>query len=153
MTTKYDLVLPYVIQHDYVRLQNMLDTDKEGMVKLRDHKGRTLLHVMAALGDLEGMRLLLRYRAPVDARDDDGKTPLYYAVDRGHMPCVRALVKRGAVVNPPGDTSPFAVVSSTRSEEFRNGDWKSCCSWLNRLHDNDCARQKVEIHSTCIPKP
>ncbi len=107
MTTKYDLVLPYVIQHDYVRLQNMLDTDKEGMVKLRDHKGRTLLHVMAALGDLEGMRLLLRYRAPVDARDDDGKTPLYYAVDRGHMPCVRALVKRGAVVNPPGDTSPF----------------------------------------------
>lgn len=61
--------------------------------------GQTVLHVLAQRGWDEGVELLLRHGADVNAETDDGITPLMIAAGAGSDPCVKSLVDAGADVN------------------------------------------------------
>jgi serine/threonine-protein phosphatase 6 regulatory ankyrin repeat subunit A len=53
------------------------------IVILRDHRGRTPLHVAAFHNNVDCMQLLLSHGASVEARDVTGKTPLLQAACSG----------------------------------------------------------------------
>ena len=60
----------------------------------------TLLHYVAAIGDIQGMRLLISHGANCNARDSLGKIPLHWAVNTGDYPdVVEELINEGAVVD------------------------------------------------------
>jgi len=50
-------------------------------------------------GDVERVRGLLERGADPDARDEDGRTPLYIAAANGSVEVARLLLKHGADVN------------------------------------------------------
>lgn len=62
-----------------------------------DHyKGETPLHVFTALGRLDLVKLLIKFRADPNLRDKNGKSPVEVARDRGHIPLVLYLCQSGA---------------------------------------------------------
>jgi ankyrin repeat protein len=61
-----------------------------------DPDGRTLLHIAALSGHLDGVGALIEHGVPVDATDHHGHTPLYYAGRYGHKTIAEFLVARGA---------------------------------------------------------
>lgn len=78
-------------------------------------RGTTPLHLTAEQGAAEAVVALLSHHAEVDARDDDGHTPLWYAaccVDEG---IVKALIDAGADAWTPqsGPWSPGRLLLTT----------------------------------------
>jgi len=55
-------------------------------------QGVTPLHLAAELGDPDLCDILVRHGAVVDARDDQGETPLFYALRGQHEEVVKLLV-------------------------------------------------------------
>jgi hypothetical protein len=65
--------------------------------RLVDHKGNTILHVAAALGVLESVKVLVEdVGIPVDVEGDNQETPLYKACKGGHPDVVHYLLDKGA---------------------------------------------------------
>ena len=58
--------------------------------------GRTLLHLSAALGFHDLLRILMHYKVELDRCDISGRTALHYAALYGHLECARCLLDRGA---------------------------------------------------------
>jgi len=61
-----------------------------------DDRGVRAIHIAAAHGKLEMIKLLIRAGANVDAASKSGFTPLHEAAAGGHIDCARALLKRDA---------------------------------------------------------
>ncbi|KAH1006779.1 hypothetical protein HUJ05_007482 [Dendroctonus ponderosae] len=60
------------------------------------------LHVAAALGNAEVVKLLLQYGAAVKVQSGEDKlTPLHLAAEQGYPNCVQLLIAAGANVNAP----------------------------------------------------
>jgi ankyrin repeat protein len=58
------------------------------------------IHELARTGDLQGVKALINQNPGlVDARDEDGRTPLHWACRGVHLEVVRFLVDRGADCN------------------------------------------------------
>ena len=57
------------------------------------------LHAAAAKGDVAAIETLVRGRAPIDARDDHGRTPLHVAAFMHKNDAARALMRLGADAN------------------------------------------------------
>eukprot|EP00005_Dracoamoeba_jomungandri_P003619 CAMPEP_0174250918 /NCGR_PEP_ID=MMETSP0439-20130205/923_1 /TAXON_ID=0 /ORGANISM="Stereomyxa ramosa, Strain Chinc5" /LENGTH=1178 /DNA_ID=CAMNT_0015331101 /DNA_START=286 /DNA_END=3822 /DNA_ORIENTATION=+ len=57
------------------------------------------LHVACSVGSFDCAQLLLEQGAAVNATNDDGRTPLYYAIRGGYKELARALIMCGAEVN------------------------------------------------------
>jgi len=57
------------------------------------------LHQAAADGDIEQVKLLISKGYDVNKKDEEKKTPLYYATETGKMEVVQLLVEAGAEVN------------------------------------------------------
>ena len=82
---------------------------------LRKHGGKTgdwlnadkSIHKAASAGHIEAVKQHLAAGADVNAKTDDGGTPLHYAADGGHMEVAELLIAKGADVNAlsvDGDT-------------------------------------------------
>ena len=65
-------------------------------VNARDRNGVTPLVLAVNLGFVEGVELLVEYKARVDDSNDAGETPLISAVHRRHAELARLLLKAGA---------------------------------------------------------
>jgi len=63
---------------------------------LQGSQGESALHMAAAAGQLEAMRLLLSLRCNANAQDAQGETPLHYASYTGHSAAVQLLLASGA---------------------------------------------------------
>jgi ankyrin repeat protein len=63
------------------------------------------LRQAAINGSLGRARKLVRQGAQVDSKDLNGMTPLYYAVDKLHVPLAVYLLEQGADPNNAGETS------------------------------------------------
>jgi hypothetical protein len=61
--------------------------------------GRTSLHWAVNLGHVEISRLLLQYKADIDAHDNKGQTPLHEAAEYKRVDVVRLLLEHGADLN------------------------------------------------------
>ncbi|KAL6061059.1 Cactus [Balamuthia mandrillaris] len=69
----------------------------------------TLLHVAAARGHVDMVRLLLNHKAVVDALPSDRETPLYWAARYGHVEVLSLLLDKGAFIDAPNTSggTPF----------------------------------------------
>ncbi|KAJ2402045.1 phosphate system positive regulatory protein pho81 [Coemansia sp. RSA 2559] len=74
-------------------------------------QGMHPIHVAARSGNVEILRLLLKYGAPVDVIDKDlGWTPVFYAASEGHTDIIQTLLEAGAnanVVDEVGHTPEY----------------------------------------------
>jgi hypothetical protein len=88
--------------------------------------GFTRLHAAAALGRTDSVLRLIENGTPIDIADNDGFTPLDFAVSQSHPAVVRVLLDKGANVNPHADntgrTSPLKDAVSQGNIEL--------ASWL-----------------------
>jgi len=76
---------------------------KETVALLRKHGGISgaadSIHVAAAVGNIEAVKQHLAAGANVNAKDDDGWTPLLYAAAEGRKEVAELLIANGADVN------------------------------------------------------
>jgi len=106
---------------DQTGLMQFLIERCRGDVNYKDEKGRTQLHSAARSGYPETVKLFLKYARDVNARDNDGMTPLMccaeagrefisfekdgrtmygpYGKPDGHIETIRVLVRAGADVD------------------------------------------------------
>ncbi|XP_078672580.1 dynein axonemal heavy chain 12-like isoform X2 [Branchiostoma floridae x Branchiostoma belcheri] len=67
---------------------------------VQERTGRTPLHLAAAAGNADVLRLLVDAEScPVDPQDREGDTPLLTAAFKGHEECVKVLLDSGADPN------------------------------------------------------
>lgn len=57
------------------------------------------IHAFAREGDTENLIKCVEGGVPVDIKDSEGRTPLHWAVDRGHIEAAESLLSRNADVN------------------------------------------------------
>ncbi|XP_072770509.1 BRCA1-associated RING domain protein 1 [Nerophis lumbriciformis] len=72
------------------------------LMKKKNHKGETPLHLAAIKGDVEAVQKLLEQGADPNLKDNAGWTPLHEACNLGHVAVVQVLLSSGALVNTPG---------------------------------------------------
>ena len=63
-------------------------SELEHNINLVNNYQKTALHVTAYAGDVDFTRLLVENGADVSKADDQGRTPLFHAVVRGHYDLV-----------------------------------------------------------------
>jgi ankyrin repeat protein len=81
-------------------------------------QGETLLHAAAADGDLAAIELLLSHRATAAARDHAGFTPLYRAVQTGHVEAAARLLASGADANAAATDGTTALDLASNDREM-----------------------------------
>jgi len=82
----------------------LLERATRNQLEAKTHQGETALHLAANFGRTEPLRLLLAQKANLEARDEEGRTPLFPAVE-GHMDSftgadylgvIQMLIRKGA---------------------------------------------------------
>ncbi|PKA59637.1 Acyl-CoA-binding domain-containing protein 2 [Apostasia shenzhenica] len=63
------------------------------------------IHISAREGEVDGLLKHIENGASVNARDSEGRTPLHWAVDRGHLEVVELLLRRNADANAKDNES------------------------------------------------
>ena len=74
--------------------------------------GRTVLHLVAAIGDVDTIALLLDRGAEIDIRDKYGNTPLRWALRSGHPENAEFLLRRGADINGTSDGGESILIDA-----------------------------------------
>ena len=87
-----------ISDHDAPKVQQLLDSDPK-LAFTRDHSAATPLHWAAVKSSPEVARILLRYRADVNADSYDEGTPLLDAALLGDKAMARLLIDNGATVD------------------------------------------------------
>lgn len=83
-----------MLTSDYETVKLLLDRGAD--VLERQAEGDTALHEAAANGDLPLVKLLVEHESDLGARDDAGKSPLDYAVEKKHEEVAEYLRAKGA---------------------------------------------------------
>jgi ankyrin repeat protein len=73
-------------------------------LKVKDREGRGLLHTLvtkskAGTYDAQTVEYFLQQGLEVDALDNDGRTPLYHAIESKRYDCIKLLLENGADIN------------------------------------------------------
>jgi len=69
------------------------------MIIINKLNKKTKLHRAAKTGNFEKVRALIIDGARFDIKNNEGLTPLYLAVEKGHLYMVLALIAYGAQLN------------------------------------------------------
>ncbi|MCH9650059.1 MAG: ankyrin repeat domain-containing protein [Deltaproteobacteria bacterium] len=81
--------------------------------------GQSLLHLAAHGGDLETLKILLRYFPQVDPTDHDGWTPLAFATRNGRAAAVELLLQEGADIGHRNSRGTTVLhLAAARSKPF-----------------------------------
>lgn len=79
-------------------LDSLLETSTTDINK-KDSKGRTALSWAAIRGDVNSLKVLLKYGADPDIRTSNGNAPLMFAVRAPSPACIAPLLQYGVTVN------------------------------------------------------
>ena len=77
--------------------------------------GDTVLHRLAAEGDVEQLRAKIQAGAHVNIQNKDGQTPLFRAAKMGHEKCVQLLIDSGADVHHTGKEGNTALFKAAEA--------------------------------------
>jgi hypothetical protein len=86
---------PEILQvaRDHVKVLQWQETNKVFV----DHQGNSMLHVAAALGELESVQALVdKAKVSIDCENDNQETALYKACQAGHVDIIHFLLGKGA---------------------------------------------------------
>lgn len=90
-----------VINRHHELLREFLN--KGAFVNIRDHKKWTPLHCAAMIGNVETVKLLLDYKADLEAEDENGRTPFKIAIEYGNyfgeLSACSVMLERGLSIN------------------------------------------------------
>lgn len=101
-----------------------------------DAKGNTSLHRAALLNQPKLIEELIRkYNLSVDLTNDNGESPLYDAVDRGHEEAVAKLLEMGADPNLGREKPLLQAREKPLLQAVLKGDHKVCELLLNEGAD------------------
>ncbi|XP_050385755.1 acyl-CoA-binding domain-containing protein 1 isoform X2 [Argentina anserina] len=67
------------------------------------------IHAFAREGEVDNLLKCIDSGVSVDAKDSEGRTPLHWAVDRGHLHMAEMLVKRNADINAKDNEGQTAL--------------------------------------------
>jgi ankyrin repeat protein len=73
--------------------------DEGTNIDVKDMFGRTALHYMAVLGNVDIMKLLITLGANINERSNSLWTPLLYASESGNCNCLKVLLDAGADIS------------------------------------------------------
>ena len=82
-------------ENDTSELERVLDSGKANPNRLF-LSGIAPLHIAAAEGHLESIKILVRYKADINILDLEGCSPLEFAIRGAHFDCASFLIKQGA---------------------------------------------------------
>jgi ankyrin repeat protein len=89
---------------------------------IRDHSGRTPLHIAAHSGSGDAVAMLIRAGADVNARDDEQSAPLHLLDDHflkaSPLPVARLLIGSGADVNARSDAYGTPLHQAVKHEHI-----------------------------------
>ncbi|MFC1725192.1 ankyrin repeat domain-containing protein [candidate division KSB1 bacterium] len=88
-----------------------------------DITGKTELHIASLKGYYKVVNILLKMNFDINAEDNDGNTPLYYAVRYGHKKIADLLRSNGAKEDNTGGNSGFTGILN------RNLNENEACVW------------------------
>jgi ankyrin repeat protein len=112
----------HVTSGDLEKVERSLATGSNVNATDPSGRSRTALIMATVAGNDEMVRLLLRFKAKPDMRDDGGNAALSYAAAGGHVEMAVALIKAGATVdieNRQGLTPLMFAASEGESEVAR----------------------------------
>ncbi|KAJ5287549.1 ankyrin repeat-containing domain protein [Penicillium angulare] len=84
------------------------------------------IHDMAQLGDVRGLKLLLKYKADINASNGDNETALSLAIKRGHTMAACELLQAGAKVEFEYDSPALHLVPTPLQWAATKGDAMMC---------------------------
>lgn len=87
-------IFDHIKEGQVAKVHDILKKDA-AKANLTDEEGMTPLHWCADRGQLEILRMLLRYNADVNAQDSDGQTALHYAASCEREDIIKLLLKSG----------------------------------------------------------
>jgi hypothetical protein len=90
--------------------------ERGASVAARDSQGATPLHLAALKQNLEVARLLLAGKAEINARMNNGKTPL--GCTPHHLPSTKPAAGSGRAGEDPALTARIEQVGATEMERF-----------------------------------
>ncbi|GAB9473706.1 hypothetical protein Gpo141_00010854 [Globisporangium polare] len=86
--------------------------DEEALVRVFNPKHTTALHVAAFYGRVDIVRQLVCEGEDVEARDQDGATPVWLAALMGHLDVVECLAEHGANLNAVAKSGASVAVGA-----------------------------------------
>ncbi|EEB14418.1 ankyrin repeat domain-containing protein, putative [Pediculus humanus corporis] len=90
-------------------LELLLNYFGEGSVSIKDHKGRTPLHIAALCNSISCLKLLIKRGADVECKDSNGRTPLILSALKGHARAIEILLKAKADATIQDNSSNTAL--------------------------------------------
>ena len=105
------------------RVKAILEDDPLMLTEAVNNAGDSLLHIVARVGDAEGVGVLIGIGAPANITNAAGSFPLHEAVAGGHVACVKLLLEADADPNcrdsrsRSGETPMHSLVKSRKFGE------------------------------------
>ncbi|QLH41824.1 MAG: ankyrin repeat domain-containing protein [Coxiellaceae bacterium] len=93
-------------------------------VDIQDSKGRTPLHLVVEMDDVELVKIFSEHnKKALNVKDIDGHTPLHKAAIYGHFAVFKALLKAGADLDCPDDAGAFTIHLAISHGQTRIADF------------------------------
>ena len=116
-------------------------------IDIKDHAGRTALHVAAYQGNTRILKYLLEHAANVNAVDNEGKTPVFSGAYDGNLKTVKLLCEYGANLLLKDNDNQTVLEYAISRKEFETAKFlnnKSGNTYPNL--ENAIKRHKAEQH-------
>jgi len=95
--------------------------NKSKKINKQDVNGRCALHLVAASGNVDLLRLILNMEnVQVEIKDKKGRTPFFVACQHNHLQCMKELVAHGASAKSRDNNgeTPLHYVIDNYKEDF-----------------------------------
>lgn len=106
-------------------------------VEIFDEEGRTAMTYAAIGGDLEIVKLLVKYKANYKIGDNSGTTPIIYASEHGHWQVVEYLVSLGVDITRRNRNGLNALIVAFNNYNGKQGRFKVIEVLVNATPDLD----------------